>query len=99
MIVILLFGSGCGQKQSVARCTPLPKLSVFVDTNTTMPKLELKVSTIDKKVCMSRDNFLALDVYIKDLKNRFSVASGQNRLYKEQIKEFNKLSDNRCKEQ
>jgi len=99
MIVILLFGSGCGQKQSVVKCTPLPKLSVFVDTNTTMPKLELKVSTIDKKVCMSRDNFLALDVYIKDLKNRFSVASGQNRLYKEQIKEFNKLSNNRCKEQ
>jgi len=99
MIVILLFGSGCGQKQSVARCQPIPKLSVFADTNKTIPKLELKVSTIDKKVCMSRDNFLALDVYIKDLKNRFSVASGQNRLYKEQIEEFNKLSNNKIEDE
>jgi len=97
-IAILLFGSGCGQKQSVVKCTPLPKLSVFVDTNKTMPKLELKVSTIDKKVCMSRDSFLALDVYIKELKNSFSVVNGQNRLYKEQIEEFNKLSADRCKE-
>jgi len=98
MIAILLIGSGCGQKQSVIKCTPLPKLSVFKDINTTTPKLKLKVSTIDKKVCMSRDGFLALDVYIKELKKRFSVASGQNKLYKEQIEEFNRLSDDRCKE-